>query len=248
MAVFLKAVYISLALDWYILAMTFYNWFEGIVCNFIGLRVFLISELLQIVSFLLQFLIELCPWWDRNGCGCENRGQPSQTGGHSSAISWSSPAHVEWKPTDSNQTNFFAECFCVAPFVSTIDSNCVGQGIRERLRPGIPLQNPVFHFAFVGWLQLRHMRSPAPPFESWSQSWVVPATYFYPRPPLSQPLRSIGFWETRMISLAPPFARGPPPTISISILTAWWGMRQFYNKGAYFVAWWKLIAQIPIFK
>ena len=90
--------------------------------------------------FQLRFLIELCPWWDRNGCDCETRSQPSPSGGHSSAISWPSPAHVEWKPTHSNQTNFFAECFCVAPFVSRFDSNLVGQGTREALWPDIPVR------------------------------------------------------------------------------------------------------------
>ena len=114
-------------------------WLRIIGCNsaLASWIVILISWQLQILWFELWFLIELCPWWDRNGFGFESRGKPSPSGGHPSAISWQSPAHVEWKPTDSNQTNFFAECFCVAPFVSGIDSNLAGHGIREPLWPSI---------------------------------------------------------------------------------------------------------------
>ena len=54
---------------------------------------------------------------------------------------------------------------------------------QERLSGRTFLFESRFPSAFVGGLQLRHMRSPAPPFESWSQRRVVPATYFYPRPP-----------------------------------------------------------------
>ena len=56
---------------------------------------------------------------------------------------------------------------------------------QERLSARTFLFKSCFPSAFTCCLQLRHMRSPAPPFESWGQRRVVPATYFYPRPPLA---------------------------------------------------------------
>ena len=69
----------------------------------------------------------------------------------------------------------------------------------------------VFTLPLIICLQLRHMRTLHLHLKVGSRSRCVPATYFYPGR-LSQPLRSIAFWETRMISLAPPFAEDPLPT------------------------------------
>ena len=68
----------------------------------------------------------------------------------------------------------------------------------------------VFTLPLIICLQLRHMRTLHLHLKVGSWSRCVPATYFYPGR-LSQPLRSIAFWETRMISLAPPFAEDPLP-------------------------------------